>query len=283
MKIVFTFALLLTFPSVFAQQTMFWNDYASLNPATSGLIHKQEAYINLRDRFGNYGNRLDAASANYNIRVADKHGLGIQYKGQYTYHYGNSVGLNYNYQFKIGESKLAVGTAISFSHTKLNEGQIEYFQDSIGFRATTSNLYVNLGAAYRLKELLVGVTMTNVTTPDFEIGIWDPRPSKIGFSVHASYDVQLEKKWELTPRAVFTSSDGFHNFTMDLTTTFSGKYSVGLLSKNNNHSNNVGIHIGWDIHEKFRVSYMQSRAFSKLSSGLSPGAEHYLTLGFLIK
>ena len=88
-----------------AEQTLFTNNYANLNPAMSGLIYKREANVLWRNQWTAVNGAPTTLWANYNQQLSQVHG---------------SVGLNYYYDV-IGHNKcirLLSITLITFGSKK---------------------------------------------------------------------------------------------------------------------------------------------------------------------
>lgn len=276
MKHILTIAFISTCLFSFGQSHMFWNNYANFNPAMSGFEYEQHAnatYINYWPALsGNYS----GVYANYGMRLGEKHGVGINYTGDFNSYMTNKVLVNYNYQFDLKNAgKLAPGIGIGAGRSELREKYYGYYSFPIPEPQNTFEL--TLGVAYSWKKLMAGVSTTNLTP-------YKPATSSIqgkfvGFNAHISYDVALGEKFKLTPRVLFTSYRGFQNLALNTTAMFDERFALGVSFRGND---NFGFNLGWDIQRKFRVAYSFNQTFSKLNNGVSGGI-HEFSIGYLLK
>ncbi len=278
MKHLIALAFITTCLFSFGQTNMFWNNYANFNPAMSGFEHEYHGAITAREDW-KWNNGIEGLTANYNQRIAGNHGVGIAYSGIYYQNFfqNNVIKLNYNYQFDLKKAgKIATGIGVGYEHVLFDESFLSSFNPPPSFSRTVNFALVNIGVAYSWKKLNAGVSTTDYS---FLLSNNDSisQSNKIGINLHASYDFQLSRKFQLTPRALFTAQNGFRDIAFDLTTTYLKKFSLGVMTTGRD---NFGIHAGWDIREKFRVSYLISRVQSALTSS---GPNHEFTLGFFLK
>ena len=281
MKHFITLALIATSFSSFGQTRMFWNNYSAVNPAMSGFEHQYHGTIATTEVL-KYGLDLYNINANYNQRLFGKHGVGITYAGDYHWPTKiTDIKLNYNFQFDLEKAgKIATGIGIGYRNASCDGDSppetlaLPFFQRSYSYGL------MNFGVVYSWKNLVVGVSTTDnvYLISDREVmGL----SKKLGYNLHASYDFQLGRNFQLTPRLFFTAHESGKHLTMDLTTTFMKRYSLGVMA---NAENSFGIHAGWDVREKFRISYAVTKTRYQY-----PGYQDYtllsqeLTLGFFLK
>ena len=282
MKHFITLAFVTTSLLSFGQTNMFWNNYSTFNPAMSGFEHQYHSALTASDLM-HWNNGMEGLNANYNQRIAHNHGVGVSYSGNYfkDFYRTNDVQLNYNYQFDLKKAgKIAPGIGFGYRNLFFDEAYYSSYFPTASSPQSINFGFVNFGVAYSWKNLVAGVSTTELTYllsgNDFlgmNVGI--------GVNLHASYDFRLGRNFQLKPRALYTVHNGYQNLTMDLTATYLNKFSFGVFSSGRN---NIGVHTGWDIREKFRVSYGISKSYSALTGISGPGAlTHQLTLGFFLK
>ncbi len=256
---------------------MFWNNYSNFNSAMSGFEYQQHAaatYINYYPAlYGSY----HGVHANGGMQLAEKHGVGIVYSGDIIPVMTNTVLVNYNYQFDLKKAgKLSTGVGLGVGRVQIRKGYEDDYLFAIPEPQNTFQLA--FGAAYKWKKLLLGVASTNLNQPK------NPSTGSyygpgIGINAHASYDFNIGEKFQLTPRALFSSRGGFQNLQLNVTTTYDERFALGFSL----HSrDNYGVNIGWDIKRKFRVAYSYNVTVSKLNNGASGGV-HEFSIGYLLK
>ncbi|MFK7785161.1 MAG: PorP/SprF family type IX secretion system membrane protein [Crocinitomicaceae bacterium] len=273
MKALVTFACIFIASSTFAQQDMFWNNYSNYNPAMSGFQFQQHGAISYSDHFQRYGRKN--IMANYNVRLADKHGLGINFSGTNFALNQTSTALNYNYQFDLGNAgKLSLGASGAISHTSENDsyGLFDYYD----VKPVTS-FHLHLGAAYKWKHLTVGASLRNITQPEIELDSNLVLRGRRSLTLHAEYDFNIGKQFKLTPRVIYSSFNGPTPLSADLTLTYKNKYSFGVMR---NFDGTLGLHVGYDINEKFRIAYSFNPDLNTFDSHNTTIVRHQFTLGF---
>jgi len=257
---------------------MFWNTYSNFNPAMSGLKYQQHGAISYQTIAPSLSGSHQELQANYNMRLSGKHGVGINYSGDYNAFTNNKIALNYNYQFDLKKAgKLSTGVATGVGRSEVRE---EYF-DSFGapYGSDPYNYFhLSLGTAYTWKNLILGISTSNLF-PQEDPAFSFNSGNRVGMNAHVSYGFELGKNLELTPRAIFTTYNGFHQLGLNVSTTFKKKFSLGLTAFNRDH---YAVNLGWDIKEKYRVAYSFGRTFSKLSNSSSYGT-HEFSIGYIIK
>ncbi len=104
--------------------TQFWNTYANINPAVSGVFYKHQATALYRNQWDRVNGAPNTITGNYNTRVDALHGgLGVTYKyetiGSLKEH---SANLNYSFHLKLGENALlAAGVSAGIVNMKRDE------------------------------------------------------------------------------------------------------------------------------------------------------------------
>ena len=278
MKHFLTLAFILTCLLSNGQSSMFWNNYSNLNPAMSGLQHQQHGALSIQNYTPSLTLNQPTAQANYNMRLSGKHGVGINYSGDYYSLINNKIALNYNYQFNLKTAgKLSTGIGLGAGRTQFNKSQ---FGEDISWYNPSPYNYFNLsfGVAYSRGKLNLGVSTANLFS-ETNPALSSYKGYRLGLNAHVAYTFQLGENFELTPRTLFTAYNGFNQLRLNVTTTFKKKFSLGLSARNTDY---LGFNIGWDIHEKFRVAYAFGTTFSKLNNGVSGGI-HEFTIGYFLK
>ncbi len=273
MKHFVTLAFISTCLFSFGQSQMFWNNYANFNPAMSGFEYEQHANASYINYYPGLSGNYSSVYANYGMRLAEKHGVGINYSGDFNPMTSHKVLLNYNYQFDLKKAgKIAPGIGIGFGREESLTGTYPLFTTEF-----QNTLQSTLGLAYSWKKLTVGVSSTNLTPYQPTTG--SNLSSTVGVNAHISCDVALGEKFTLTPRVLYTSHRGFQTLVLNTTAMFDERFALGVSLENNDH---LGVNFGWDIQRKFRVAYNFSVTISKLNNSVSGGI-HQLSIGYLLK
>lgn len=273
MKTILSIAFTFIFTLSFAQQDMFWNDYSNFNPAMSGFQYQQHGAISYSDflRSDWSGKEL---SANYNMRLAQKHGIGVNFSGySHTSFYNSSnVVANYNYQFDLNEAgKLSTGIGAGVNVLNINSHNIP---------EPLTHLQLNIGVGYKWKGLTAGISIQNIAQRRAQLIPGFFSKTKPVYAIHASYDFNLGKRFQLTPRAIFEHNYGYTELNGALSLTFDKKFSIGALYA---FHNEIGFHAGWNIKEKFRVAYSVKSSFSSFTQSFLSYTRQELTLGFQLR
>lgn len=258
---------------------MFWNNYANFNPAMSGFEYKQHANATYVDYWPALSGNYKSVYANYGMRLAEKHGVGITYNGDVMHAIReNKFLLNYNYQFTLKNAhKVSLGTGLGMGQTTVDYDKLIY-GDSIVNPSSAKAFQLNVGLAYNWKNLFVGISATNLTPPEQNLLLSYSSP-RTSYFFHAQYVVQIAEKLQLTPRVLYLYEDGFQRLQSNLTLSYLEKFALGISSEGRN---NFGVNVGWDIQRKFRIAYSFNQTFSKLNSSVSGGI-HEFSLGYLLK
>jgi type IX secretion system PorP/SprF family membrane protein len=275
MKTLFTFICILLASSTFAQQDMFWNHYSNINPAMSGLQYQQHG------AFSYSGNRLKYQpknlAANYNMRLGENHGVGLAYSGQYSNVNSSNIIANYNYQFnlkKAGRLSAGIGAGVNLlSATSI-------YTNLYNHPSPITHLQLNAGITYKWKGLLTGISFQNIDQPRQQVHTGFFSTSKPVYTVHAEYEVPLSKRFQLTPRAIYTHTNGRNRINTDLTLSLDKKFSLGAMF---NLNGVLGVHAGWDIMEKYRIAYLYSSGITNTLTNYSNIARHQITIGINLR
>jgi type IX secretion system PorP/SprF family membrane protein len=262
---------------------MFWNNYANLNPAMSGFQYSQHATATYTNYYPSLSGNYSGIYADYGVRVAENHGLGITYTGDFFGTSANKFLLNYNYQFNFkNESRLSLGAGAGVERMKMTEDHYLY-NDSVAQLYDPSSFFrLNLGVAYNWRNLNIGISVASLNDMIVQkkyIASF-PFPNSSGaVYAHAEYLINLSEKFQLTPRVLYSSQNGFQRLQSNVTLSYNQQFSLGASV---DLRNTFGINVGWDILNKFRVAYNYNMTISQLSNG-NGGGVHEFALGYLLK
>ena len=286
MKYIATIAFISTYLFSFGQgqSGMFWNTYTNFNPAMSGFQYTQQAGVSYTEYYPNLAATYVDLRANYDMNIAEHHGVGINYTGEFTAVQSNQVFLNYNYQFLFEKAgKLSVGTGLGIRRLSMTPDHFLYANSIAQSYNPEHSFELNMGVAYNKGNLHAGASIERahdliVRKKYIESYPYDYAAGG-GFNIHAQYAFTFAKKFQLTPRLLYSNHSGFQQLRSNLTFTYNGRYSLGV---SNESRDRFGVNVGWDIKNKFRVAYMFSQTISKLNNNVS-GGTHELTLAYIIK
>lgn len=278
MKSLITFVGIFLASSTFAQQDMFWNNYSNYNPAMSGFQYQQHAALSYADYFLTDPGKPASLTANYNIRLAEKHGLGINYFGVYDHINNVNYLANYNYQFNLKNTgRLSAGIGVGFNHIYDNPNFVSpYYNGPLESRVDG---LVNLGVAYKWKGLTTGLSFNNRIVVEAA----DNKFKRNGLNALVEYDFALGEQFQLTPRIIYGVSENGNRggLSTDLTLAFRKKFSLGATYSV--IGSRLGIHAGWNITDRFRIAYMFNTELSNLNTGAIITPRHQFTLGYMMK
>lgn len=256
---------------------MYWNNYANFNPAMSGLryrLHASGTYTNYYPSLAGSDKNL---TADVGGRFNDRHGLGVAYNGEVSNNKAHKILANYNYQFQLKKATyLAIGTGIGFGTYSSYDPLSSTFPSPTNSRVSTFEL--NLGIAYKWKSLYVGVSSTSLKAPESNQNSFSEVPPT-AYYAHAEYHFPVSNLFYLTPRLLYSYTDGFQRLQANLSLTYNAKFSLGVSSK---FRNDFGINARWDIRNTIRVGYNYSVTVSKLNNNVSGGV-HEFVLAYLMK
>lgn len=160
------------------------------------------------------------------------------------------TGLLYNYQIKInGSNKINIGTALHLQKFAIDRDAYRALNTNdpviLTGKSSTTNFDVDLGAAYKRKELLIGVSFANLLEPEFE-GFLRKEKSVINLSLSNRF---ILTEWLVFKPSVFYSS-GQYSHQVDINPVFK-VYDLFLLGAGylvrENRDNNINFNGGIDI------------------------------------
>lgn len=267
----------------FAQQTplttIFWNSYASLNPAITGLNNKHEATANFRDQWDNVTGAPRTLIASYGAKLDQiRGGIGVNYTyDKIGFNTQNQATLNYSYHLKINESNtLAFGVGLAYSHLAINPIWISPLPDpSLPTKSTGNSFSINLGAVYKANKFTLGLSSTEVnegryTDLNFQM--------KRHFYFFGDYTFDISTKFALKPQVIFRTNLNKSSADFNLLATYNKRAWLGGSLRTDN---SFAIMAGYDFFEKYRIGYAFEVTPSLLNNGNSK--THEIVLGFFIR
>lgn len=296
-KKTFFILLLSIYSQAYGQVAQFsinhWTNETHYNPASSGFLFKHHSNINYRTPDISSNNKEYALSVNYGIRLGEHHGLGINYGQMKTedvfHHYSdiemnyisenllqrsNEINLNYNYQFKFRESNehiLAIGLGIKvLSRTQTNYNWFIKPTILVPDNSPHSSSYnsLNFGLRYQWKNLGLGFSNSSLFHTDGSVKL----TKKQGLNFMANYNIKINDSFEINPSLLLRTHRSGVSSQVNALFSLKKKYWIGL---NYRSSNYLGFMIGWDIVEKYRISYAYE--------GNSNEGHHEITIGLRFK
>jgi len=286
MQRIFLFLILGISPNLHSQQdglsTMYWNNYAVFNPATSGMEHKHQAALSYRAQWVGISGSPNTFSGNYNTLFRSNHGFG----GHYTYEtIGNMKSqyfhLNYNYQIKLDPSrKVSIGISPGFSHITYTDNWIPPTTTSDPFipESNTSNMNLNGGVAYHGKHLYGGIGVTHFvelfhrnSTPTFSL--------KPHYYSHVRVKKRITRSSALYFEGLFRTDLVKNTFDLNSRITIWEKLMLGTGYR---FGESFNFCAGWDFKKKFRVAYSYDIPHQDFAIIEKSKGSHEFTLGYLI-
>jgi type IX secretion system PorP/SprF family membrane protein len=280
--------LLLLCPAsfTFSQQdphfTMFWNTYNYFNPAFSGLTHQHFGTLNYRNQWDGYNGAPNTVLAAYATKVTKLHGgLGVNYMYDHIgYTDMHDANVNYSYHLEVGDSgTLAFGVSAGVGFLRMQSDWIPpttIYDPLMPPNGKASSFNMNLGVMYKYRNLLIGISSTNVTEPILKhLNFTRARH----YYLTGAYNFKLGSHFELKPQCILYSDAVVYAFDFNLMATYNHKFWFGFSYATAAPS--AAIMAGFDIRGKFRIGYMYEETLNKLSS-ISRGS-HEAVLGILIR
>lgn len=258
--------------------TIFWNSYASLNPAITGLNNKQEATVNFRDQWDDVAGTPKTMIASYGIKLDEiRGGIGLNYTyANIGFNNQNQATLNYSYHLNINENNtLAFGVGLAYSHHAYNPIWVITPNPSFPVAGKGSAFSMNLGAVFKSKKLTLGVSSTEVNEANYINRNFQMRRH---FYFFGDYTFDLCSKFALKPQVLFRTDLNKSSFDFNLLATYNKKAWLGASLRTNN---SYAIMAGYDFLEKMRVGYAYDVTSSLLKNGNSN--THEIVLGFFIR
>lgn len=289
-KLLCLFTLLITFLGNAQQDpvlTQFWNNYSFINPATSAMDYKHQAAVQYRDQWVSLKGAPRSLLVNYNYAINRNHAIGVNYMYETIgFNKLNVAVLNYSYKIHFSDSIthfLSFGVGIGIGNNLLDYPLwIPPSSTADIYLPTKYNVTypkLNLGVAYRYKNLFIGFGVTQVTgssiirsKPYFA---YKPR---VNYYFMAAYDFRITENFSLKPQLLIQTDAIRVNPQMNLLATLFKNYSLGV---SYHYNNAIGFVTQVDILGKFRIGYSYDYSFGPFSNA-SKGT-HEIVLGFHLK
>ncbi|MFT6500596.1 MAG: type IX secretion system PorP/SprF family membrane protein [Crocinitomicaceae bacterium] len=275
MKILlFCTIIFLSFESNAQQEhvsSMFWNNYSEINPATVGLVNKQQAILSYRNQWPSLSGNERVLFANYNARIGRHHGVGGNItSGTVGSSEFQEVQANYSYQHIVGSRRISIGVGPSYNRTVFSSPLFP-----IESRSNTLNF--NTGVAYQGKTILAGVGATQLFALNFN-------SDSIGMNLTPHYYAHfrnifiLSRTMEVYLEGIYRLSNGFQALELNARIVLFNKLMFGIGYRG---KDTYSAQLGWDIDDHFRIAYANDRTINKLSNGA--GVSHEFSLGYVVK
>lgn len=279
MKIFLTTLCLLAGLQLNAQGSMFWNDYAILNPSLSAFKYKHQGYLTYKNGANSI---LQSLVANYSGKIEKFNlGVGFNYTGfDLPGQVGNNILGNMSYSIPSGDKnffKLGVGGGLVSQRVNGN-----YYVDSATVASRLYNVkqYVlDLGLSFVTEKLMLGVSTLNLNEPEFisEDSLVNIVQNRV-IAALGEYRLNLSEKLQLIPRVMYQyQAEGFHNVMVNAQLAYNEKYMLGV---GYDFNNLFIVNLNWDVKGKYRAGYSFDIVNNKLGNNTF---NHEAVLGILIQ
>jgi type IX secretion system PorP/SprF family membrane protein len=276
-----TICLLLTATSAFGQQeplfTQFWNSLTYFNPATGAQQNKMEAYALGRTQWTNINGHPSTLLGTFMTQVkSSRHSIGGSFMhDNIGYMRSEILKASYAYHLKLGaHSTLSFGASAGVKYLKVSDKIIFLYPPSPSFYLGSYRFVADFGVAFHRKKLDAGLSLTQLPRSSYANGFSD----QTHLFAFAGYTFQLTRNFSIRPQAFYRSDFNFNS--LDLGALF--RYKDWYVGATYRSRDALGIIAGWDIKNRFRVTYSYDMWFSKLNNGVL-GSTHEIGLGFLLK
>lgn len=259
--------------------TQFWNQKNYFNPATVGIEYKIQANVMARQQWNGVNGAPDSQLANFSLKLKKYGGFGVNYlHDAIGYNQTNRIKINYSYPIKFkNESVLAFGVAAGMSFLK-TEGEWvppTTASDPIlpkDFRS--SHFMADLGLVYSKNKFNIGFSVNNLTIQRSS-NMFSFAPL---YYLFTDYRIALFKDFQLKPQILIRTDLVEISADLNMNLLYHTKYWIGISYRT---SDAICFLAGWNIKEKFRISYSYDWTINKLST-ISKGS-HEVHLGFYLK
>lgn len=264
------------------QFTQFWNTKNYFNPATAGLNYKYQATLLANDQWKEYYGDPQTQLVSYSMKI-DKllGGIGANYL---HYNIGfseiNKVKLNYSYQMVFdNEGVLSFGLAAGIQHYKQTPIWLipEPYPNYPG-AFSDAQFTSDFGMAYSKDRLNVGLSVTQLNEARYT-GNNNIHQDARHYFFFADYAFGNSEKFQIVPQLFYKTDASFQTLEINTLLKYKSTYFIGASYRNRDA---FAFMAGWDIKQKFRVSYSYDVTVSKLNNGVS-GGTHEFALGLLLK
>jgi type IX secretion system PorP/SprF family membrane protein len=278
--IIFTFICIL---NVHAQQepliTQFWNAKNYFNPATVGLKFKHEAAFITRNQWVKLNNNPLSQLASYGVRLKKIHGgIGVNYLHETSgFSKTNKLKFNYAYHLKLkNEGIISFGLSAGvkiFTYKPEWVLPVLPFDPAVAVAFTDSKFTSDLGLAYSKKRTTLGISVTQLNTPKFSGNSSMTFQDVRHYYAFANHTFGKEDKLQFTPQILYLTDLNFQSLDVNLLISYKSSYYIGLTYRNRDAI--AGI-IGYDIQQKYRISFSYDFTQSALNNGVSGGSYEFV-------
>lgn len=275
--------VVLAFP-VFGQQetvsNQFWNNYAHLNTAFTGLVYKRTGGLSYRNQWTNLDGNPQNIYGFFNTLIKEHHGAGIDAGTAFTGNAQESFAtLQYSYQMlmKGGSRRLSFGVGPTYRSYALGSDWVAPDtpdDPSLPQAGRYDHFLLNAGLAFSGPGLIFGLGVRNVNitdnNPDFNYV-----PHYYG---QLSYKLSVNRRHELYLEGFVGSDLVYTTAQIDARLFLWNKLSLvaGYLT-----DNGPVIGAGWDMKKKYRGMYTLMITGSGSGNGLS-STTHEFSLVYLL-
>lgn len=210
MKSILTSITLIFLFSFNLSAQFFESNFATYNPAMSGLVDRHFGSANFKKdffdhSFFNAAYHTDLAKLNSGV------GLNFQNVNQ-NFNKSNQLSGNYRYTFSLIDSvNLSLGTTMAFRSARFDS---LYFEGPTGsFTQPHNTLSVGLGAVVEWRGLSAGISANNLNRPIYFPGA---NRSSLSWSMHAWYDSQVTENFKLSPSWITVLNNNYESHTFSM-------------------------------------------------------------------
>lgn len=260
---------------------MFWNNYAHVNPATTGMGLGHEANITYRDQWVRLDGHPTIVLANYNTVLLSKHGIGVNYiYNRIGYSVLQNARLNYNYQLKfVNQGKLSLGISTGLLYYNFDPDYNASITENDPFiPEATKELSVtfNTGVAYKSdrKKIYTGIGVTNIT-PKYKDHTYQPR---VHLYAHFRYGLLISRRMIMYIETIARTDLAKYTQDLNVRINYKRKLMIGLSGRSTKF---IGANISYDIKKQVRIGYCYEYFFGGLPSYAR--STHEIVLGFRSK
>lgn len=266
------------------QFTQFWNTKNYFNPATVGLNYKHQATLLARNQWINYSGNPETQLASYSMKMDKLHGgIGVNYlHDKIGFSEINKVKLNYSYQFVCkNEGVLSFGLAVGMQHFKLTPTWITPTTNpdqNLPGAISDAQFTSDFGIAYSNERLNVGLSVTQLNEARYT-GNNSTFQDTRHYFFFADYAFGNSEKFQIVPQFFYRTDASFQTLEINTLLKYKSTYFIGATYRSRDA---FALMAGWDIKQKFRISYSYDITVSKLNNS-NTGGSHEFVLGLLLK
>lgn len=246
MKQTFLFLISLSFSFHFHSQQVgrinnFWQIYARLNPAQTNSFDSLEVNLIGRAQDIGFPGAPSTLYANYNQICSKIHGS-FGFSSEYDeIGFNNSLNFKMNYTYRlatrIGDWAFGTNLGIDFLGAGGDWIPPQTFQDQSLPKFNQETFQVDLGLAYKLNNLRLGLAMVNYSfLLDKNQIVFDYVPH---FTFNSAYHLKLSEKWKSDIFFQFLTDLKYYTPDLGILFTYSKIYNFGVIVHNFDHFENI--------------------------------------------